>query len=285
MTTGQNRDTHEVYPSAPLALVAVEVRMTDSTGVGRRTLPTSVQRAFRDMLGDNWVVQPTGAPQLSLAIGAGAAMQQAMQPFSFPRFTVRDRTMAVTITDSGVIIEATRYRHYLDFREILAKAINATAKVLEPDGVSRVGLRYINEIRVPGGDEEDLSSWRQWVDDSLLAPQLAGMSEDGFTSTAWEGMAQYQTGRDQQLVLRYGPRPDYIVNPAGQLRRPLAPRPGPLFMLDLDCFWQPEDIPEFDAEAIITTFDQLRVPIRTMFDLLINDQLLAEFRKEPTDGR
>lgn len=259
--------------------------MTDSTGVGRRTLPTSVQRAFRDMLGDNWVTQPVNAPQLSVAFGGAPAMAQTMQPFNFPRFTVRDRTLAVTITDAGVIIEATRYRHYLDFREILTKAVNAAAKVLEPDGVSRVGLRYINEIRVPGGDKQDPAGWQRWVDHSLLSPQLVRMSSDGFIATTWEGMAQYQTGPDQQLVLRYGPRREYLVNPAGPLRRPSVPPPGPLFMLDLDCFWEPPDIPKFEPEAIIATFDQLRVPIRSLFDLLITDELLAEFRKEPTDGR
>lgn len=287
MSTDPGRDDHEVYPNAPLALVAVEVRLTDSTGVSRRTLPTSAQRSFRDMLGDNWVTQPVNAPQMSLAFGVSGAqpIQQPLQSFSLPRFTVRDRTLAVTITDSGVIIEATRYRHYWDFRELLAKAVTAAAKVLSPDGVSRVGMRYINEIRAPGSSEQGPAVWQRWVDDSLLAPQFAQMSRDGFVPTAWEGMAQYQTGPDQRLVLRYGPRNEYLVNPTGPLKRPSVPPPGPLFMLDLDCFWEPPDIPEFDPETIIGTFDQLRVPIRSMFQLLITDELIAELRKEPINGR
>ncbi|MGH9044177.1 MAG: TIGR04255 family protein [Acidimicrobiales bacterium] len=81
----------------------------------------------------------------------------------------------------------------------------------EPDGIARIGMRYIDEIRGPDTNEENLSAWREWVDTSLLAPQLQGMAQAGFASAGWEGAAQYETGPNQKLVLRYEPRTGYAV--------------------------------------------------------------------------
>lgn len=273
-------DTHEVYPNAPLALVAVEVRFPNAaTG---RPLPITLQRSFRDVLGESWVIETSKVQQLSVSIGPAGAVPQALPPVTIPRFTVRDRTLAVALTEESMTIEATQYRHYPDFRQIVERAATAAADVLVPDGIARIGMRYIDEIRVPDAQEENPSAWREWVDTSLLAPQLQGMAQAGFGSAGWEGAAQYATGPNQKLVLRYGPRTGYVVNPVGPLKRPRSPSPGPLFALDFDCFWEPPDIPEFDPETVMSTCDELRAPIRALFDMLITAKLLAEFKREVT---
>jgi uncharacterized protein (TIGR04255 family) len=51
-------------------------------------------------------------------------------------------------------------------------------------------------------------------------------------------------------------------------------------LLDFDSFWEPTDIPEFEPERIMAVCDDLRAPIRKLFDMLVTDKLLAEFRKE-----
>ena len=57
-------DSHEVYPNAPLALVAVEVRFPVSSA--ERPLPMPIQRSFRDLLGEDWVIESHKVQQLSL---------------------------------------------------------------------------------------------------------------------------------------------------------------------------------------------------------------------------
>lgn len=273
---------HEVYPNAPLALVVVEVRFPSAAAVGGRPLSVTLQRTFRDLLGREWVIGSLKTHKVEIAFGPGGAITQPVQSQIVSRFTVRDRTRAVAITEESVTIETTAYTHYLDFRETLEKAITAAAEILEPDGIVRIGMRYINEIRVTGIDEADPYTWRQWVDPSLLAPGLAQMKDKGFPPTVWESAAQYQTGPDQKLVLRYGPRVGQIMNPASPLRRPRLPEPGAFFLLDFDSFWEPSDsIPEFGSSVVTGVCDQLRIPIRTLFDLLVTDRLLGEFRKEP----
>ncbi len=275
-------DIHEVYPNAPLALVVVEVRFPGAAAVGGRPPSVTLQRAFRDLLGPHWVLESRKTQKVEIALGPGGAIAQPAQSQIVSRFTVRDRTRAVAITDESVTIETTAYTHYPVFRATLEKAIAAAAEVLLPDGITRIGMRYINEVRVGGIDETDPSAWSEWVEPSLLAPGLTQMKGDGFPPTAWEGAAQYQTGPDRKLVLRYGPRSGQMLNPAGPLRRPRLAEPGVFFLLDFDSFWEPSDsIPEFVPSEIIEAGDQLRTPIRTLFDLLVTDKLVGEFRKEP----
>jgi uncharacterized protein (TIGR04255 family) len=275
-------DDHEVLPNAPLALVAVEVRLP--SGGSGRPLPMTVQRAFRDVLGEGWVIQSSRVQPVSLTIGPGGAVPQAMPPITVQSFTVRDRTMAVALTEESITVQTTRYRHYPDFRETLSRAVQAAASVLAPDGIARVGMRYIDEIRVPGTGEGDTSGWAEWVDTSLVAPKLGPMAQAGFPVGTWEGAAQYLTGSYEKLVLRFGARAGYAVNPDGPLKRPDPPRPGPFFMLDFDSFWEPPEIPEFEPTTIMAVCDRLRAPVRALFDMLVTERLLAEFRKEKSVG-
>jgi uncharacterized protein (TIGR04255 family) len=274
--------THEVLPNAPLALVAVEVRFPEAPS--ERPLSVPLQRSFRDALGDDWVIESHKVQHVEVAFGPGAAGGQTVQQTVVPRFTVRDRTLSVALTDSSLTVETTRYRHYLDFRSVLERAFAAAADVLQPDGVARVGMRYIDEIRVPGITPERPSAWREWLDPSLLPPMLEEMVSSEYEPAAWDGAAQYRTGPERSLVLRYGARQGYAVQPRGSLTRIAPPPPGPLFVLDFDSFWEPSDIPEFDPAALGRTCDALRTPVRTLFDLVITDRLREEvFMQEPSN--
>jgi len=275
-------DTHEVYPNAPLALVAVEVRFPEAPS--ERALPMPLQRSFRDLLGEAWVIESRKVQQVEFALGPGGPGAQAVQQTVVPRFTLRDRTLAVALTDSSLTVETTNYRHYLDFRAVLERVFAAAAELLQPDGVARVGMRYIDEIRVAGIVEDCPADWREWLDPSLLPPKLDEMVSEEYQPAAWDGAVRYVIGPDRSLVLRYGARQGYAVQPRGSLNRPSAPPPGPFFLLDFDSFWEPLDIPEFDPAGLIETCDVLRTPVRSLFDLVISDKLRRDvFMKEPTD--
>jgi len=276
-------DSHEVYPNAPLALVAVEVRFPEASA--ERPLPMPIQRSFRDLLGEDWVIESHKVQQIDVAFGPGAAGAQTVHQSVVPRFTMRDRTLSVAITGASLTVETTRYRQYLDFRSVVARVFDAAAELLNPDGIARVGMRYIDEIRVPGIEAERPSAWRDWIDPSLLPPQLDAMVSEDYEPAAWDGAVRYVTGPERSLVLRYGAGQGYAVQPRASLSRPSPPPPGPFFVLDFDSFWEPLDIPEFDPEALTETCDALRAPVRALFDLVITDKLRRDvFMKEPTDA-
>jgi len=256
----------------------------DLEGGTAKSLPMTVQRAFRDLLGDDWVVQqPSRLQPLTVTVGPGGAVPQALPPLTVQSFTVRDRMTAVALTEESITVQTTSYRHYPEFRQTLSRAVRAAAEVVGPDGVTRVGMRYIDEVRVPGIADGDPARWLEWVDPSLLAPMLGPMGQAGLPVAGWEGAAQYLTGPEQKLVLRYATRTGYAVNPEGLLKRPRLPASGPFFLLDFDSFWEPSDIPEFEPERIMGVCDDLRAPIRKLFDMLVTDKLLTEFRKEKSN--
>lgn len=269
-------ETHEVYPNAPLAFVTVEVRFPGETGQG---IATVVQRAFRDVLGDEWVIEQLTQQELTFGINIGGSPSQTMRAVNIPRFTVRDRTSAVVLTSNSVTVETTRYPGWPEFRSVLERVLRATSDLVEPDGVARVGMRFVDEIRVPEvGDRA--SDWAHWLSPDVLAPALTAMDGEGRPPGTWTGVAQYSLGDGKQLVLRYGPQHGYAVNPVGPLRRPDPPPPGPLFLLDFDSFWEPATIPLFGVEDLLATCDTLRVPTRSLFDHLVTARLVDEvFRK------
>ncbi|MCA1601249.1 MAG: TIGR04255 family protein [Acidobacteria bacterium] len=261
----------EVWPNAPLALVAVEARFPEATS---GPLRPPVQRALRDVLGGDWVLEGVKQETMQIAVGASGVLPQAVKVENLTRLTIRDRTQAITVRPDSVTIEAARYPGYREFREVLRAAFDAVERVLEPDGMTRLGVRYIDEIRVP--DSGDLGLWDGWINSALLAPRAEGLTVKGWTSAV-----QYETGEDRRLVLRYGPTEGPVVDPSGPLRRPQPPPPGGAFVLDFDSFWHPSGIPTFSSEDLLNACDGLRDPVRRLFDQLISQRLIDEvFRKE-----
>lgn len=267
-----------MFPNAPLAYVTVEVRFPGDVA---QPIAPVVQRAFRDSLGEDWVVEQITQSSLAISIQSGMAPAQTGQTTKVPRFTNRARTWAVVATASSLVVETTEYRHWPEFQSVLERALVACSGILNPEGVVRVGMRYIDEIRIPTADDFHPIVWSEWLAPSLFAPEMIDMSAEGFQPLTWTGAAQFDTGVDRQLVLRYGPNNGYAVNPAGPLRRHNPPLPGPIFVLDFDSFWQPSEIPAFSPADLMTTCEELRNPMRTLFDRLIPEKLLDEvFRKE-----
>jgi uncharacterized protein (TIGR04255 family) len=261
----------EVWPNAPLALVAMEARFPAASDAPLRP---PVYRSLRDLLGSEWVIEGAKQQTVQVAFGTQVPPASAVRVEDLSRLTVRDRTRAVTVRAESLTVEATRYEGYASFRGLLERAFEAVERVMQPDGVTRLGLRYIDEIRVPGLTEP--AEWDEWVDASLLAPRT-----DSLGARTWTGAVQYDTGIDRSLVLRYGPTDAPIVDPSGPLKRVRIPPPGPVFVLDFDSYWQPADIPAFTASELIVACDALRAPIRSLFDRLTSMRLVDEvFKKE-----
>jgi len=265
------------YPNAPLALTVLEIRYPElEEGVGRRA-----QQHMREALrGRLPLIENIKEEQIELAIGA--PMPASVQRRSFPRFTTRDRTTALVVKEQALAIETTEYEGWEEnFRPLIAQVVTAFAHISPPDGLLRIGLRYIDEIRVPEimalpGD------WRPYIDEHLLAPADPGFIPASLRPTTWQGLVQYRTASDSTLTVRYGPQDGHAVNPRGSTRRKDAPDPGPFFLLDSDSYWQAGDeVPEFDADWIIDTCNSLHEPTREFFRIAATDKLRDEVFDAP----
>jgi len=247
-----------------VVLVALEVRHPPAEPM----TAAAVSRAKKILGG----VTPLQEPQTisGFMISTAGPTQQPME--TAQRFSSRDRSTAVTFRSGAVVVETTRYRQYEDLREVIGLALRAREAAGPVDGVLRVGLRYIDEIRTPA--EDGPLGWSEWVDPSLLGPAPLA-TVHGLQVSQWQGLVMFTGSNDAQLLLRYGPGEGYAVDPGGELRRP-APAPGPFFLLDIDNFWSPEPVPDFTVAALLQRCDDLHKPVLGLFESLITEKLRKE---------
>ncbi|WP_415475455.1 TIGR04255 family protein [Bifidobacterium aquikefiri] len=260
----------EVYTNPPIVLMVIEIRHVPCAPLNTRQI-TQMTAAVRSEL-----PIPDEISEVSVTIQSGPGGQpiQSQVVTKHPRWVSRNKRTALTIRQDCVLLETTEYERYERVRGLLALALRARMSVEKPAGVARIGLRYIDEIRVPSKDDEMEPDWGQWVDSSLLGPRA--IKDAGLTELRNEGLTLFAGVDGKRLALRYGAQDDYAVQSTPQLRRPLPP-PGPLFKFDVDSFWQQEsEVPEFDYDFILRCADQLHEPVDAVFENLITDRLRNE---------
>jgi len=268
-------EEREVYPNAPVVLVALEIRHPTAG-----SLSVAERGAIKRRLTRHVPIMRMGRMQqltLLQAVGEPVSLTGS-QTHEFPRYFSRDNTMAVSIRDDAVVVETTRYERWEQLRTVLADLIEVRQEIGGVDGVERIGLRYVDEIRV-ANEQASGSGWASWVDPALLGPAQLG-EELGLAVAESQGIMVFTQSADRTVVLRYGAREGYAVNPGGDLRRS-TPSPGPYFLLDIDSFWAPgEGTPEFDRKLLLETCDALHAPVRSLFERLITERLREEvFRR------
>ena len=258
----------EVYANAPIVLVAVEVRHTLCDPLDASTL-THIGAVLSEALPLRGEVQ-----SLTVAFGPGSAPTQ--QQGTFPRWSSRDKRTAVTIRSDALVVETTQYRQYEYLRDLVELAVAARVPSAGAAGVERIGLRYIDEIRVPTDNSDATTTWMHWVDQSLVGPVVPSQDALGLRLSEHQGVAVFAGEHDQTLALRYGPREGYAIASNSELRRPM-PAPGPFFLLDIDSFWQPSEVsPTLELNSVLSKLDELHMPVREMFESLITEKLRKE---------
>ena len=256
---------HEVYPNAPVVLVALEVRHPTAD-----PLTPSESRAIKQLLSDQLPIERPGQ-QMSVQIMPGAPNPAAMTTELFPRFTNRETTVSVSIRKEAVVIEASDYPGWEDFRALALRALDARMQIAPIVGVERVGIRYIDEIRTPDDGDVD---WADWIHSSLLGPNA---SIADLPINQWQGVGIYGSQPGNMLVLRYGPREGFAVDPRSDLRRVKPADGGLFFLMDVDSFWTPDGpVPEYDRDLLISTCNDLHTPVRALFEDMITDRLRDE---------
>lgn len=255
------------YPNAPLALAIVEVR------------------------------HPTAGPLDSQALGSAKAILAEFTPLQrveqraevdlasgsqrtvvLPKLIARDKQTSVAFGAESIIVETTAYKGWQAFRALLAASLNARQVVSPVEGFERIGLRYIDEIRVPGAG--DVVNWPDWVGVGLLGPwrTFEGLR---LSQTQQQGVSIYATDRPgETYTLRYGAMEGPpVVGTAPNLVRRDMPNPGHFFLLDTDGAWElgrDAGIPEFDPTEILSIADRIHLPIKEIFELSITERLRKE---------
>jgi uncharacterized protein (TIGR04255 family) len=209
---------------------------------------------------------------MTLTVGAtGPMAQQAIRQ----RFMPRDRLMSVTVGRDAVVLETTAYETWTDFRDLFAEVLSALADSQRPDGYLRLGLRYIDEIRVPE-EIPTVADWRGWVADALVEPFTI---DDTASPTSATIALQYGEYPGYQTLFKAAPfASGRTVQDEGPLLVPFATPDGPYYLLDTDSSWfDPQSaVPEFDVVAMTEMFNNLHAPCKRLFERSLGPRLRPE---------
>lgn len=150
--------------------------------------------------------------------------QLEVENFDRWHFSSRDSRLAISLTQSFVLLASSRYDRFDDFINELERALEIVVSVSSPEISDRLGLRYIDLIRA--GTEGRI--------DDYLQPGLRGLSsedlgvESALVATAMRGqtalgaltvrLMQFDDGRFLPLDLSEDEIPlDLVGPPAGEL--------------------------------------------------------------------
>jgi uncharacterized protein (TIGR04255 family) len=257
---------HVVYPGAPVVLVALEIRHPTAD-----PLTPTESRAIKKLIGDDLPIERGG--QISTVESVLGGPTSAPTVEHFPRYFNRESTVAVSLKREALVVEVSNYPGWQKFHSLVMKAVHARMQIAPVVGIERVGLRYIDELRIPGQDPPD---WAQWVHPTLLAPSAAGATD--LPLQQWQSVAVYggsQPGRT--IVFRYGPKDGFAVDPSSDLVRAKPANGGPYFLMDIDSFWaRGGTVPEFDTAFMKAVLDELHRPVRLLFDQMVTTNYRSE---------
>lgn len=209
-------------------------------------------------------------------VSGGPAPQTIMRGEEHVRFSSRDKRTTVTYAPAAVTIETTRYDSWKWLRELAGVALAARMDIAPVDGVERIGLRFIDEVRIPGESEPD---WREWVDPQLTAPNLA-LTPGRLQPLQQQSVVQYKTASPEVLVtLRYGAVDGPSAVQGISLVQADFPPAGPFFLIDTDASWSPgqgQDVPPLEASDVLSRADGLHDHVKELFEASLTQRLREE---------
>jgi uncharacterized protein (TIGR04255 family) len=240
-----------VLERPPLVLALCQVRFEPVLGVGQETFVGPFHRAIRESY-----PRLSRFRQFALQIEAGSAeepelVEKTPKPPAW-RFSDREENWTVVLARDFLTLEVRRYGRFDEFLHRLREVLTALIEHIEPQVGTRLGLRYVNEIRLDEGGADDV------IRRELLGP-LAGRRWDGYAEQAV-----------QQVLLRF-PGHEGVNFTHGRL--PLgstvqgSEQEGPFYLLDMDVFREyraPEAL-ELDPGAICRRVETYHTAIHRLF--------------------
>lgn len=269
---GQRVTLSHTYRHAPLALAVVEIRHP-STGY---LTPGQLASLKQSLVKETPLLKEESFDEVQMVVQQNMPARANSTAKVNHRFLARDRQTSITFRPDVILVETTAYQGWEQFRGLIDTAIRARQKATELDGLERVGIRFIDELRPP--KDADPSDWSPWVLSALLAPAPETVSLKPVQQQAVVQFTVEETGDD--LTLRYGAvSGPSIVGSGPNLIRVNVPAPGPFFLIDTDTVWAPgdgESVPELTSALVLEIVDRLHRPLTDLFEELVTDRLRTE---------
>jgi uncharacterized protein (TIGR04255 family) len=258
----------EVFPNAPLEFVACEIRVPTAPRLVRDDTFEALTDALRDVL-----PIPDQEQIQTLVVIAGSGVDTERRY----RFLNRERTTSAVVARNAITVETTDYNEFSEFRSLVLTVADAVATTTKIVGIERIGLRYIDEVRVPA-EITDASDWRGWISDEVVG--VLGVA-DGYRSDALQTVLRLGGEDLTGVVLRYAAMVGDGVVGDGPLRRRAPASSGPFFVIDTDSYRTSTGsaMEDFTHDRIAAILDVIHEPVGTLFHRAITDRLRERFRR------
>jgi uncharacterized protein (TIGR04255 family) len=262
----------EVFSNAPLALVVTEIRFTDSPRLRQQETLDAVAIALEERF-------PISTPQTNVTFNVAnlspGALPQVAQERRIALMNTA-KTESVTITPSSFIYETTAYREFDHLRVGVTAVCEALIDANVRPALVRVGLRYVDEVRVP---EQiiDVRAWGKWIDASVIRILDIGPHDVAVRNA--QGLVMFDLGDGKGLTFQYQAlNQSPVVQP--QLLNRQKFEPGPFFVLDFDGFrdFNGEDVVRLDADEVTTVLNDVHGPVGAAFQRAITEDARNLFR-------
>lgn len=260
----------EEYAYAPLALVTFEAKLNYDPRVNVPAVRDEFALAVRSKFP---VLNIENVVNFSVQLPTGNSEQQVMQQI---RATNAQRTATVALNPNSLQLTVIghAYQGYESFKPWLKPCLNALEQALPSAGIERLGIRFLDEVRVPTplNSAED---WAQWVNPGLLA-SAAAFGENA--TVQMRGSTVFNSGQDCQVHFQWG---DFEGQTVVSDEVPLAKlehENGKFFVLDVDSAWQAPEFTVLTAEQMIERIESLHTPIGAIFQWAITEKSRELFR-------
>jgi uncharacterized protein (TIGR04255 family) len=267
----------EHFAVPPVALVTAELRFTDSPRLRQQDTLDAIAIACEHRF-------PIAEPITGMAVeptGLGAAPQLVARQSVVLRNA--ESTEALTVTSNSLTYETTAYRDFDD----LAGVVNDACRTLITAGVApaltRVGLRYINEVRVREPVSE-VRAWSDWIDPRVLG--TLSVAPEGVPVRALQAAVSFDLGNGGGLQIGYAAVPQGSVVNHRFLKRPPFEQ-GPFFAMDFDgfCDFSADPAKFLDPDLVARVLRGVHGPIGEAFQRSLTDNSRSLFRAVPVPGR
>ena len=194
-----------------------------------------------------------------------------------------ERDRAVTLKYGALTVETTSYESFEKLRACINDATKALEVIPSASTITRLGLRYINEIQVPG-IKGMVRDWLPYINPSLLSP--VDTPPKGFRIGYLRGhLGFHSVGSGEHAYATYGRLPQSSLEADDILQLPA--REGPCFLLDIDS-WRQGNAKRPVAGSrgeLLSVVDRLHDAVEEVFNWSISDTLRNEvLRRSPTPG-
>jgi uncharacterized protein (TIGR04255 family) len=196
----------------------------------------------------------------TVTIDVSALAQANTEHATAWRLTSEDGRWVATIASDSYTLETTNYHTWeRDFRarlDALSRAVDTTVK---PSIVTRVGLRYVDSLRLSPVPE----SYRKMISEALLGPLVHPMFGAGVTAT----QQQFSFALDDSLrvTIRHG------------LFRDTSREESATYLLDTDIYR--EDLMRLDSAGLLKLVDGMHEDHLRVFRACLTEEGLDSLRE------